>query len=41
MLALEIGYNQGESVTKLLNKFSKVSLFKDYGNNDRVIIAIK
>ena len=41
MLALEIGYNQAESVTSLLGKFSSVSLFKDYGNNDRVIIAVK
>lgn len=41
MLALEIGYNQGESVKALLSDFSDVSLYKDYGNNDRVIIAIK
>lgn len=41
MLALEIGYNQGESVKALLQKFSSVELYKDYGNNDRVIIAIK
>jgi len=41
MLALEIGYNQGESVKALLKDFSEISLFKDYGNNDRVIIAIK
>lgn len=41
MLALEIGYNQGESVSTLLRNFSSVELFKDYGNNDRVIIAIK
>ena len=41
ILALEIGYDQGESVTKLLKRFSKVSLYRDYGNNDRVIIAIK
>ncbi len=41
MLALEIGYDQGSEVTELLNDFSKVSLYKDYGNNDRVIIAIK
>lgn len=41
ILALEIGYNQGESVKELLHKFSKVQIFKDYGNNDRVIIAIK
>ena len=41
MLALEIGYDQGESVKNLLQDFSKVSLYKDYANNDRVIIAIK
>lgn len=41
MLALEIGYNQGERVKKLLTDFSEVSLYKDYANNDRVIIAIK
>lgn len=40
-LALEIGYNQGEAVKKLLENFSEVNLYKDYGNNDRVIIAIK
>ena len=41
MLALEIGYNQGESVKALLSEFSDVRLYKDYGNNDRVIIGIK
>lgn len=41
MLALEIGYNQGESVKALLKAFSEVQVYKDYGNNDRVIIAIK
>ena len=41
MLALEIGYNQGSKVISLLEKFSEVNLYKDYGNNDRVIIAIK
>lgn len=41
MLAFEIGYNQGNSVTKLLENFSEVNLYKDYANNDRVIIAIK
>lgn len=41
MLALEIGYDQGESVTNLLADFSDVKLYKDYGDNDRVIIAIK
>lgn len=41
MLALEIGYDQGEDVKNLLREFSSVELFKDYGNNDRVIIAVK
>ncbi len=41
ILALEIGYNQGESVKALLRNFSSVQLYKDYGNNDRVIIATK
>ena len=41
MLAFEIGYNQAETVSALLHKFSSVSVFKDYAGNDRVIIAIK
>lgn len=41
MLALEIGFDQGESVKNLCKDFSRVELFKDYGGNDRVIIAIK
>ncbi len=41
MLALEIGFNQGERVKKLCKDFSSVELYKDYGDNDRVIIAIK
>lgn len=41
MLALEIGYDQRESVCALLKDFSSVYTFKDYGNNDRVIIAKK
>lgn len=41
MLALEIGYSQGYKVKELCKDFSTVELFKDYGNNDRVIIAIK
>ncbi len=41
MLALEIGYNQGESVKNLCHDFETIELYKDYGNNDRVIIAIK
>ena len=41
MLALEIGYDQKESVRALLKDFSSVEAFKDYGGNDRVIIAKK
>lgn len=41
MLAFEIGYDQGKEVEGLLSEFSRVKLYKDYGNNDRVIIAIK
>ena len=40
-LALEIGYNQGESVKALLTEYENVSVTKDYGENDRVIIAYK
>jgi release factor glutamine methyltransferase len=41
ILALEIGYDQGVSVPLLMNKFSSVSLYKDYGDNDRVVVGIK
>ena len=41
ILAFEIGYDQGKDVTELLSDFSSVKLYKDYGDNDRVIIAIK
>lgn len=41
MLALEIGYDQGESVPALMNGFSSVSLYRDYGGNNRVVIGIK
>lgn len=41
MLALEIGYDQRESVSALLGAFSSIETFKDYGGNDRVIIAVK
>ncbi len=42
-LVYEIGYNQAKEVSKILkeNKFSLVSVVKDYGRNDRVIIAKK
>ncbi len=43
MLAYEIGYNQAKDVTKILqnNNFDILSVIKDYGGNDRVVIAKK
>ena len=36
----EIGYNQGESVSKLLEKdYEDIEVIKDYEGNDRVVIA--
>ena len=42
-LAFEIGYNQAKDVSKILqdNNFAILSIVKDYGGNDRVIIAKK
>ena len=42
-LAYEIGYNQAKDVTKILqdNNFDVLSIVKDYGGNDRVVIAKK
>ena len=42
-LAYEIGYNQAKDVSKILqdNNFDVLSVIKDYGGNDRVIIAKK
>ena len=42
-LAYEIGYNQAKDVTKILqnNNFDILSVIKDYGGNNRVIIAKK
>ena len=42
-LAYEIGYNQAKDVSKILqdNNFAILSIVKDYGGNDRVIIAKK
>ena len=42
-LAYEIGYNQAKDVTKILqnNNFDILSVIKDYGRNDRVVIAKK
>ena len=40
-LALEIGYNQAESVKELLTEYENISVIKDYGENDRVVVAYK
>lgn len=42
-LAFEIGYNQAESLKKILknNSFELINLIKDYSGNDRVVIARK
>ncbi|MBE5812618.1 MAG: peptide chain release factor N(5)-glutamine methyltransferase [Clostridiales bacterium] len=41
VIALEIGYNQAEEIRKILeeNNFKDIKIVKDYGNNDRVVIA--
>lgn len=41
MLAFEIGYKQGEDVKNILteNGYKNIEIFKDYSNNDRVVIA--
>ena len=40
VLLMEIGYNQGESVKNLFKDIAKdITVIKDYGNNDRVIIV--
>lgn len=39
-LALEIGYNQGESVSRLMEgNFSSINVLKDFGQNDRVVVG--
>ncbi len=38
-LVLEIGYDQGEAVVQLLQENFEVELKKDYGGNDRIIVA--
>lgn len=39
-LALEIGYNQGKSVVKLMNEFfCDIIVYRDIGGNDRVVIG--
>lgn len=42
-LAFEIGYNQANDLKRILekNSFNLISIIKDYGGNDRVIIANK
>ncbi len=39
-LVLEIGYNQGEAVSTLMQTaFDNVKVLKDYSNNDRIVIC--
>ena len=39
-LALEIGYNQGQSVKKIMKEFFfEITVYKDLGGNDRVVIG--
>ncbi|MBF0992015.1 MAG: SAM-dependent methyltransferase, partial [Fusobacterium sp.] len=42
-LAFEIGYKQAKDVSKILedNNFAILSVVKDYGGNDRVVLAKK
>lgn len=43
-LMLEIGYGQGQDVARLLgqtNLFNKISVEKDFQNNDRIVIAAR
>ncbi|MDE7454858.1 MAG: peptide chain release factor N(5)-glutamine methyltransferase, partial [Clostridia bacterium] len=40
-MVLEIGYNQGEAVKNLLEPKFDVEVLKDYGGNDRIVIATK
>lgn len=40
VLLLEIGYNQGQSVTKLFKDIAKqIEVIKDYNDNDRVVVV--
>ena len=42
ILAFEIGYNQGNTVSDLMkNDYENIQIVKDINNNDRVIIGIK
>ena len=38
-LVLEIGYDQGDAVRELLDKKFAVEVLKDYGGNDRIVVA--
>ena len=38
-VVLEIGYNQGEAVTALMCDKFDVQVTKDYGGNDRIVVA--
>ena len=41
-LVLEIGFNQAKPVCEILkDKFCEIKIFKDFGDNDRVIVAKK
>lgn len=42
MLFLEIGYDQGEDVSRLLQEagYAEVEIFKDYAGNDRVVQGV-
>ena len=42
MLFLEIGYDQGEDVTRLMEEagYTQVEVFKDYAGNDRVVQGV-
>lgn len=39
LMVLEIGYNQGEAVSQILNDKFDVQVLKDYSGNDRIVIA--
>lgn len=39
VIVLEIGYNQGEAVSKLFEGAFDVTVMKDYSQNDRIVIC--
>lgn len=39
VMVLEIGYNQGQTVPELLGERYDTQVIKDYGGNDRIVIA--